>query len=180
MGTSEFWSSVGVCQPLFGPVSSLDPEPLQGHLPLLYLDPTLLEQDSPLHLSCIVCKALSLLASQSKYSWVLVLWISNLDLSVFHFWLEHSTTFRPSETSCLLRPGGGGRVLQPDLNLASAMRVRGSNNSLGRGRSRGAGTLGGTLNMFENWSSSLKPHQSDQQSCWSPGLPATLADPCSN
>ena len=68
MGTSEFWSSVGICQPLFSPVSSLDREPLQWHLPLLYLDPTLLEQDSPLHLSCIVCKALSLLASQSKYS----------------------------------------------------------------------------------------------------------------
>ena len=68
MGPGEFWSSVGICQPLFEPVSSLDREPLQWRLLVLDVDPALLEWDSFLRFSCIVCKALSLLAGFFRHN----------------------------------------------------------------------------------------------------------------
>ena len=157
-GPGEFQSSMGICQPLFGLILTLDWELLQWKLLLLDLDPALLEQDSLLCLSCMVCKALSLLQSQSKYNGSLFQGsATSTGVSItFSVWIEHSTTFRVSGPSCLLRPGGGGRVLWPGLNLASAMRVQGSNCGLDGGGSWEAGTLAGTLNMSENWSSSLK------------------------
>ena len=149
MEPSEFWSSVGVCQPFFEPVSSLDWEPLWCCLPLVDLKPVLLERDSLLHLSCMVCKASSLLASQSRYSRSLFQGLAiSIGVSiVLGVWIDQSTTFRVSGSSLpLLSSRGGDRVLRPDLNLASAMRTQGSKHFRDRGGSWGAGVvIGKTL-----------------------------------
>ena len=153
MGPGEFWSSVGICRPLFELVSSLDQEPLQWRLPLLDVDPTLLEWDSFLHLSCIVCKALSLLASRSRYSGSLFRGsATSTCVSVtLGVWIAHSTTFRVSGSSfCALNSGGGGRVCRPDFSLAWAIRTWGSNWGLDRGGSWETRTPIGTLNMSCN------------------------------
>ena len=119
-GPSEFRSSMGICQPLFGPILFLDRDPLWWHLPLLDHDSALLERDSILCLSWIVCKALSLLASRFKYSgslfWGLVTstWVS----AFLGVCIDCSTTFQVSATSCLLRTGGGGKVSTAGLELS--------------------------------------------------------------
>ena len=90
-----------------------------------------------------------------KVQWVPVLGIGNLYGSISHLGCLDSLQYHiPTIQICLLNPGGGSRVLQPDLNFTLAIRARGSNwGFVGRG-SYGTGTSAGTLNISTNGLSS--------------------------